>query len=235
MLPPGVRIPDVTATPLGYVSAGATGAVRVTWDAVAGATSYQVGWATVSSGSGPYTFEDVVSGTSHDLVGLAGSDTTHHVVVRASDGASSLDSAEVTASSVVATGGSITSFVGDGTNGTTGTTYVVHTFATVRSDALTLNAAYALDHLIVGGGGCTGRGMCVGVGVGQVSRQLGATGSFLRGGDGTASSITGVRVEYGGGGGGGAGRLASAEVAIGAAVGGAGGSGVVIVRYALPA
>lgn len=73
-------------------------------------------------------------------------------------------------SSVVATGGDITTFVGDGTIGAAGTTYVVHTFATVGASLFTLNAPYALDHLIVGGGGggggCTGRDMCAGGGGG---------------------------------------------------------------------
>jgi hypothetical protein len=172
----------VTAVPIGYVSDDATGAIRVTWDAVDGATSYRVGWATVSSGNGPYTYEAAGTATSFDLVGRVGTDTIHHVVVEASDDSSAFTSTELTCSSVVATGGDVTTFVGNGTIGAAGTTYVVHTFATVGASSFTLNAPYALDHLIVGGGGggggCTGRGMCAGGGGGggvvTGTRALGA-------------------------------------------------------------
>jgi hypothetical protein len=174
----------VTAVPIGYVSDDATGAIRVTWDAVDGATSYRVGWATVSSGNGPYTYEAAGTATSFDLVGRVGTDTIHHVVVEASDDSATFTSAELTSSSVVATGGDITTFVGDGTIGAAGTTYVVHTFATVGT--FKLNRSIDVEHLVVGGGGggggCTGRSMSAGGGggggvkTGSVTRSAGDYG-----------------------------------------------------------
>jgi hypothetical protein len=131
---------DVTAVPLGYVSDGSTGAIRVSWSEASGATDYEVGWATGSPGSGPSTYVSAGSSTSFDLTGLTGTDTTHRIVVRAIAGTTaSLDSLEVTSSSVIATGGAVTTFVGDGTTGVNGVRYVVHTFSTVGTTSLSLN------------------------------------------------------------------------------------------------
>jgi hypothetical protein len=172
----------VTAEPIGYIGSS-TGAIRVTWTSVAGATGYDVGWATTSNGT--YTFEAAGATTSHDLTGLAGTDTTHYLVVRATDGSiPSLNSDEATSSPVIATGGTITTFDGNGTVGTAGVTYVVHTFASVGTDTFTLNRSRDLDYLVVGGGGAGGSAgadtSSGGGGGGQViaSELPGASGAF---------------------------------------------------------
>ena len=53
--------------------------------------------------------------------------------------------------SAVCTGGTETTYTGDGTNGDLGQNYKVHTF--LASDTLTVNTAGFVDVLVVGGGG----------------------------------------------------------------------------------
>jgi hypothetical protein len=155
------------ARPIGYASPGDTGAIRVTWVAVAGATSYELGWTTDPSGAGPLTLVDVGDVTTFDLTGRVGNDTDHRIELRAlAADRSSLASPQVVSSSVIATGGTVTTFVGDGTSsdGTltnAAATYVVHTFTT--SATFALNRAVeagtdlaAVECLVVGGGGAGG-------------------------------------------------------------------------------
>lgn len=55
---------------------------------------------------------------------------------------------------ILATGGTITSFIGDGTNGTNGVAYVVHSFTTVGASAFVPFVPISnVDYLVVGGGG----------------------------------------------------------------------------------
>jgi hypothetical protein len=54
----------------------------------------------------------------------------------------------------MATGGTITSFIGNGTNGTNGVNYYVHSFTTVGTSSFTPTAAITnLEYLVIGGGG----------------------------------------------------------------------------------
>ena len=148
---------DVTAVPIGYPSLTTTGAIRVSWSPVGGATGYEVGWTTASSGSGPSTFVPVGDSTEHDLTDLVGADEAHRIAVRAVDeSTTSLSSIEVTSSPVIATGGTVSTFSGDGaTDGTltntAGATYVVHTFT--AGGAFSLNRTIDIDYLVVAGGG----------------------------------------------------------------------------------
>ena len=163
----------VTAEPIGYVSGGTTGAIRITWNPVTGATGYSVGWATTSSGNGPYTPIDVGDVTTYDLTGRDDSVAPYYLVVSATDGATtSLNSTEVTSSPVIATGGTVTTFDGDGTIGDSGTTYVVHEFTSVGTTAFVLNRSRDVEYLVVGGGG--GGGARVGAGGGGGAMRTGS-------------------------------------------------------------
>ena len=171
----GLVAPTVTAEPIGYVGSD-TGAIRIEWSPVTGATGYEVGWATAPGAA--YTFIATAGDTtSYDLTGLVGTDTTHHVVVRATAGGTSGGtSSEVTSSSVIATGGTVTLSPEAGTP-----THVVHSFAT--GGTFKLNRSIDVEHLVVGGGGggggCTGRDFCAGGGggggvvTGSVTRTAG--------------------------------------------------------------
>ena len=178
----------VTAVPIGYASGGSTGAIRVSWSAVTGATGYEVGWATTSEGSGPYTFEPAGDVLTHVLSGRVGTDTIHHVVVRATAGlTASLNSSEVTSSSVIATGGTVTTFTGDGAddgvlNNIDGATYVVHTFG--AGGTFTLNRSIDVEHLMVGGGGGGGSRHGGGGGGGGLRTDV-----AQRGADGTSTTF----------------------------------------------
>jgi hypothetical protein len=73
---------------------------------------------------------------------------------------------------IVASGGTITSFIGNGTNGSNGVAYVVHTF-TSGSSTFSAFPGLAVDYLIVGGGAVAGGGTMnvtynMGGGAGQV-------------------------------------------------------------------
>lgn len=94
------------------------------------------------------------------------------------------------ASSISASGGNVTQFVGDGTNGTNGTTYRVHTFTS--TDTLTVSNAGSsgsVEYLLVGGGG--GGGACYGAG--------GGAGGFVEGNLNVAPGIYTITVGAGGG------------------------------------
>jgi hypothetical protein len=164
-----------SAEPAGYLLSQpqvgtSTGAIEVAWGEVGGATSYAVSTRT-PSGSGDYLLAGTTSATTLTVTGLSES-ATYDVVVEASNavGASSPSAPATAVGTVVATGGTVTTFVGDGANGTSGTRYVVHAFTTVGASSLTLNRSRALEYLVVGGGGggggLTGRNMCAGGGGG---------------------------------------------------------------------
>jgi hypothetical protein len=164
----------VTAEPIGYEGSG-TGAIRVTWSPVNSAAGYEVSWSTDDSDGD--TFEAAGDATSYDLTDLVGTDTTHSVVVRATNDVTSLEIGAATSSSVIATGGTITLLPADGTQ----KTHVVHTFT--GDGTFKLNREIVVEHLVVGGGGggggCTGRGFCAagggggGVVTGSGSRTAG--------------------------------------------------------------
>ena len=201
---------DVTAVPIGYASGGSTGAIRVSWSSVAGADGYEVGWTATVGGA--YTFEDAGDVSSHDLVGLVGTNTTHFVVVRSTSGETkSLLSDGASASPVIATGGTTTTFVGNGSSAApltnvNGATYVVHTFN--ADGTFILERAMDIEYLIVAGGGGGGSrhgggggagGLLSGVATGHSNRAntvivgdggVGAANAF--GTDGADSSALGL-------------------------------------------
>lgn len=150
--------------------ADTNGAVDVVWTGVTGAVSYVVSHRPTGG-----SWNDVtdLTGASIRLGGLAGS-TTHEVRVAAvnADGdASGPSSAATGVSATVASGGTVTTFEGDGTIGSDGTRYVVHTFSS--SGDLELSVARDVEYLLVAGGG-------------------GGGGSFHGGGGGAGGLLTGT-------------------------------------------
>lgn len=146
---------------------------------------------------------------------------------------------------LVATGGSVTTFVGDGTTGDDGDVYRVHTF--LANDTFTVtHGSGDVEYLVVGGGGGSGNTMGGGGGAGGVltgtvaasTRTVvigpGGAGSNARGSrgvNGTASQFGAVTGAGGGGGGswsspsgatGGSGGGGSAGGGTGAAASGSG-------------
>ena len=58
---------------------------------------------------------------------------------------------------ILASGGTISSFIGDGTNGTNGVAYVVHSFTTVGTSAFVPFVSISnVEYLVIGGGGSGG-------------------------------------------------------------------------------
>ena len=159
--------------------------------------------------------------------------------------------------SIEATGGTITDYVADGTNGTAGQTYRVHSFTTTGTSAFNVTYAPAgaqVDYLVVGGGGGGGYGQYRGGGGGaggyytnmggsgqSISAQAyavvvgsggsGGNGSVAgsSGGNGSASSIFGFSANGGGGGGGGTASLIPPNSG-GSGGGGAGSNGALSGR-----
>lgn len=225
-----------SALPAGYrTSSGddVNGALAASWSAVTGAASYLVEHR--STGAEGWTEAAGGTGTSHRLPGLAGA-TTHEVRVAAvnEDGdVSEFSDAATGLSAVIATGGTVDAFTADGTNGTDGTTYVVHRFATVGSDSFTLGRDRTVEYLIVAGGG--GGSRSGGGGAGGLlsdSTELAAgaarTVTVGAGGAGSSSTLAGTNggsssalgFTASGGGGGGANAFLGAGIA-----GGSGGGG----------
>jgi hypothetical protein len=185
----------VTAEPIGYQGSD-TGAIRVTWSPVNSAAGYEISWSTDDSDGD--TFEAAGDATSYDLTDLVGTDTTHSVVVRATNDVTSLEIGAATSSSVIATGGTITLLPADGTQ----KTHVVHTFT--GDGTFKLNREIVVEHLVVGGGGggggCTGRSVSAGGGggggvvTGSGTRTAGAyavvVGAGGRGGPDATLTVT---------------------------------------------
>jgi formylglycine-generating enzyme required for sulfatase activity len=68
---------------------------------------------------------------------------------------------------ILASGGTISSFIGDGTNGTNGVAYVVHSFTTVGTSAFVPFVPISnVEYLVIGGGGGGGNGRAGGGGAG---------------------------------------------------------------------
>ena len=231
-----------SGTAAGYqlaVGDDVNGAVDVSWGEVDGAATYTV---THRPAGGTWTDVPGIAGTSIRIDGLAGA-TDHEVRLTAvnADGAPSVASG-VTGDlrAVVATGGIVTTFVGDEASGAPDTRYIVHSFPS--SGEFVLNATRDLDYLIIAGGGGGGGSFHGGGGgaggfvTGTVSARSGANDVIVgAGGPGGArqttprdygdsggdSSVLGVTAI--GGGGGGAGVI-GATTAIGSG-GGSGGGG----------
>jgi len=168
----------VSGTPIGYISGSTTGAIRVSWSAVTGATSYQVGYATSASGPFSSTLNTAGTETTLDITGLSGAATTYHFVVRTNSGGTlSADSSTASSTNVIATGGTVTSFVGNGTIGVDGTRYVVHSFTSTGSSTFSLNRDMTVEHLIVAGGGSGGSRHGGGGGAGGLLTNVGTGAS----------------------------------------------------------
>ena len=119
-----------------------------------------------------------------------------------------------------ASGGTVTTYVGDGTNGTSGQTYKVHKFTTVGNSTFTVNYAPSgstADYLVVagGGGGASGGGGAGGMKTGSLSVYSGLQNTVTVGDGGSAvvanntnvpvsgsNSVFGSITSAGGGGGG---------------------------------
>lgn len=180
---------DVTAVPIGYVSGGSTGGIRVTWTGVSIAAGYELRWST-TAGDYSTTTTSSGTGTTADLTGLPGTDTTHHLVVVAIDslGNASVPSDPVASSPVIATGGTASTVDVDGS-----VAFVVHTFT--ADGTFTLNRARDVDHLIVAGGGGGGAHVGGGGGGGGVlagTATLAGTLSVTVGAGGTGASHPGA-------------------------------------------
>jgi hypothetical protein len=169
----------VTALPAGYGDAGSgsTGAITVSWTAVAGAASY-----TLYARTGEDAFSAAstsLTGTSTSISSLAaGVSYDLYVVASATDpGTSSSQSSTVSALSSVATGGTIASYTQDST------TFVVHVFSYdagadtggQTSSTFAVHRAIDVDHLIVAGGGGGGGDVGGGGGAGGLVTTLTTT------------------------------------------------------------
>jgi formylglycine-generating enzyme required for sulfatase activity len=120
---------------------------------------------------------------------------------------------------ILASGGTITSFIGNGTNGTNGVAYVVHSFTTVGTSAFVPFVSISnVEYLVIAGGGGGGSGYGAGGGAGgyregsiNLTPQnyaiivgaggIGTSASNVPGGAGSASSFAGIQSAGGGGGG----------------------------------
>ena len=78
-----------------------------------------------------------------------------------------------TTTAFTATGGTITTYTGDGTNGTNGTVYKVHTFTS--SGNFVTSASKSFDYIVVAGGGSGGPRHSGGGGAGGYIAQTGVT------------------------------------------------------------
>jgi formylglycine-generating enzyme required for sulfatase activity len=77
---------------------------------------------------------------------------------------------------ILASGGTITSFIGNGTNGTNGRAYVVHSFTTVGTSSFVPFVPLSdVEYLIIGGGGAGGLGFGGGGGAGGLLTNIGGT------------------------------------------------------------
>jgi len=160
---------------------GTNGALATSWDTVTGAVTYEVH--ARPTGSGAYEPVGTVSAptTTLPMSGLDGT-LAYDVEVTAINVDGDVSTASPARTGVparIATGGTVTTFDGDGTIGETDTTYVVHTFDTVGTTDLTLNREMVVSHLVVGGGAGGGYGYDGGPGGGGGAGGL-VAGSLTR-------------------------------------------------------
>jgi hypothetical protein len=190
--------PQPSVLPAGYVLTtaddGTNGALATSWDTVDGAVSYEV--RTRPTGVGTYApVGDPVAEPEAIVTGLDGT-ASYDVEITAvnQDGdVSDASTARTNVPARIATGGTVTTFEGNGAIGETDTTYVVHTFTTLGASAFTLNAARDVDHLVVAGGGGGGGGQASNHGGGG-----GGAGGLLQGSLSATASVMSVSVGAGG-------------------------------------
>lgn len=217
------------------------GAIEVTWGAAAGASTYVVRTRT-PSGVGSYvTYPTTTTDTRLIIDGLSETSTYDVVVAAANADGSSPDSSAITGvGTVIATGGTVTSFLGDGTIGNTGIRYVVHSFSSAGNSTLTVSRDRNVDYLVVAGGGGgsrSGGGGAGGLRSGSTSVTAGNALTMTIGAGGAGSSDAGAGKDGGnssafgltavGGGGGGA----NSASGTGRPGGSGGGGGAVAMGY----
>jgi hypothetical protein len=191
--------------PAGYVLSsgdpGTNGRLAASWGAVTGAQSYRVRHRTAAVGgtaAGEWVEASGIVGTSQDTAGLDGS-VSYDVEVAAVNVDGDVSDWSTTRSGVparIASGGTVTTFAGNGATDSTltnieGETYVVHTFTDVGSSTFALNRASDVEYLIVAGGG--GGGSRHGGGGGAGGMRSGTV-------EGAAVNVEGYPVVVGAGG-----------------------------------
>jgi len=171
---------QLTVLPAGYaLSAGGPGTdgrLDASWGEVTGAVSYEVRRRV--AGSGEFVPVATVSApaTSLAMSGLDGTASYDvEVVAINTDDDASTASPATGVRARIASGGTVTAFTADGSNGTDGTTYVyvVHRFATVGNSSFVLNRDRTVEYLIVAGGGGGGSDNAGGGGGGGVLADSG--------------------------------------------------------------
>jgi len=146
------------------------GGLDASWGAVTGAVAYEVRRRLAGTGSYEPVATVSAPATSLAMSGLDGT-VSYDVEVAAinvDEDASAASTARTGVPARIASGGTVTTFAADGTNGTAGTTYVVHTFATVGSSTFVLNRDRTVDYLVAAGGGGGGSDNAGGGGGGGV-------------------------------------------------------------------
>lgn len=194
-----------SVSPAGFVLSsadpGTNGRLAASWGAVTGAQTYRLRHRIAAEGETAAGAWDEVTGievTSRGVTGLAGV-SSYDVEVAAVTVDGDVSDWSATRSDVpsrIATGGTVTSFTGNGaTDGavtnSVGETYVVHTFADVGTTTFALNRASDVEYLIVAGGG--GGGSRHGGGGGAGGMRSGAA-------EGAAVNVEGYPVVVGAGG-----------------------------------
>ncbi len=186
-----VSSPATPANITGPTSPTASTSATYTIGVVPGATSYTwtvpVGWSLVA-GQGTNTITVTVGTTSGSISVTA----SNHC------GVSSAANKSVTPwRPIVATGGTVSNYTGDGTNGVNGIPYRVHTFNAVGNATWTVSdegSGGPVDYLVVaGGGGGAGSAGC------DISSGGGGAGG-VRTGNLTISSPMGYGITVGAGG-----------------------------------
>jgi len=157
---------DPPASPVAKTALNLNAALTWRWDSVPGVQGYK--WNTTNNYA---TAIDLNQNLSYNQSGLF-CDTAYSCFVWAYDacGASSPTSMSDTLwCPIVATGGQVFDYVGNGSNGTAGVTYRVHRFTQTGTSSFTVNSTGSsnqVDYLIVAGGGGGGFDFAGGGGAG---------------------------------------------------------------------
>ena len=145
-----ITIPSTPSTISGPSAPTMNSSVNYSITAVSGATSYTwtvpIGW-TINSGQGTTSIA-VTAGTNAGNITVTAINTC---------GISSASTKAVSSwRPIVATGGTVSNYTANGTNGVNGVQYRVHSFTTVGNSSLNITDAGTsgqLDYLVVAGGG----------------------------------------------------------------------------------
>jgi hypothetical protein len=192
----------VTALAAGRPGGATTGAVAVAWDAMAGAT-FELRHRPITPTIGAWTSVDVGSSTERLVTGLDPAATYEFSVAATVGGQASPTSQPITSAASVATGGTVTTFVGDGSSdgsltNSSGATYVVHTFTS--RGTFVMNRSIDLQYLVVAGGGGGGSRHGGGGGAGGLLTGSSSAGSEVLATPGSDVAPIGHAVVVGSGG-----------------------------------